>query len=113
MPIRTSDIMPSTQAASMSSKNEDEEFSPEWEQHLRELMHQPPELFNLYRIVILLKMYHVDSVDYSTLRDSLELSDGHLSTHLAALKRKKLIQAKRELQDNRHRTMLSITSRGG
>lgn len=96
----------------MISKEDSDEFSPDWERHLKSLLDQPPELFNLYRIAILLDLYHVDSVDYSTLRDSLKLSDGLLSNHLSALKRRKLIQGRKELQEDRHRTMLSITNKG-
>ena len=105
--------MAPSQTETVSERANDEEFSPEWEARLMALMDQPPEMFNVYRIAILLGLYHVDSVDYTTLRNSLRISDGHLSTHLKALKRKRLILGKREFQENRHRTMLSITDRGG
>jgi DNA-binding MarR family transcriptional regulator len=105
--------MPSSKTETMVERATDEEFSPEWEARLRTLIDQPSEMFNVYRIAILLGLYHVDSVDYTTLRDSLRISDGHLSTHLKTLKRKRFILGKRELQENRVRTMLSITDRGG
>lgn len=97
---------------SLEDRFGNDNFDPEWERRLEGLLQQPPVLFNLYRMVILLDLYHADSEDYSTLKRSLKLSDGHLSTHLQALKREKLIEAKKEHLEDRQRTMFRITYTG-
>jgi DNA-binding MarR family transcriptional regulator len=90
----------------------EDDFDPEWEHRLADFLQQPPVLFNLYRIAILLDLYHADSEDYSTLKRSLGLSDGHLSTHLKVLKHANLIVASKELLEDRTRTMFHITPDG-
>ena len=89
-----------------------DDFNPEWEHALGDFLQQPSALFNLYRIAILLDLYHADAEDYSTIRRSLGMSDGHLSTHLRALIETRLIEARKEQFEDRHRTMFHITPAG-
>ena len=51
-------------------------------------------------------------VDFVTLRNTLQATDGNLSSHLSALEKVNMIKLKRQFVDNRPKTSYKITRNG-
>ena len=54
------------------------------------LLKLPPSIFNPNRIRIMLALYYETGADFTELKQSLNLSDGALATHVKALVRDEL-----------------------
>ena len=55
---------------------------------------------------------NVKEVDYTTLRNSLELSDGHMSTHMKELVASEYVEMEKSFVENKPKTTYRITGRG-
>lgn len=76
---------------------------------LNEIIHQPVRL----RIMASLVTLKDDSeMDFSTLRDLLELTDGNLGAHLRKLEESGYIEINKEFVDRKPRSFISATSQG-
>ena len=76
---------------------------------LNEIIHQPVRL----RIMASLVTLRDDSeMDFSTLRDLLEVTDGNLGAHLRKLEESGYIKINKEFVDRKPRSFISATPRG-
>lgn len=71
-----------------------------------EIIHQP------VRTKILAFLANQKEVDYTTLKKSLELTDGHMSTHMKKLIQAKYVTVKKEFVENKPRTSYKLSSLG-
>ena len=53
-----------------------------------------------------------DAVEFRTLKELLELTDGNLSSHLGALEKAEYIQVKKQFIDRKPNTTYSVTRNG-
>jgi DNA-binding MarR family transcriptional regulator len=53
-----------------------------------------------------------DSVDFNTIKKTLDLTDGNLSTHIIALEREKYIAVKKQFVNKKPKTTYSVTKTG-
>ncbi|WP_029034805.1 winged helix-turn-helix domain-containing protein [Salinimicrobium terrae] len=53
-----------------------------------------------------------DSLDFSTLKDFLEVTDGNLASHLKALEKEDFVTVKKSFVDRKPNTRYSITKEG-
>jgi DNA-binding MarR family transcriptional regulator len=53
-----------------------------------------------------------DTVEFKTLKELLELTDGNLSSHLTALEKAGYIQVKKQFIDRKPNTTYSVTKQG-
>lgn len=51
-------------------------------------------------------------VDFTTLRDTLQVTDGNLSSHLSALEKENMVKVKKQFVKNRPRSSYKITRNG-
>lgn len=51
-------------------------------------------------------------VDFTVLRDTLQATDGNLSSHLSALEKENMLKIKKQFVKNRPRTSYKITRNG-
>jgi DNA-binding MarR family transcriptional regulator len=76
---------------------------------LNELIHQPVRL----RIMAALEAMAPDTqVEFTYLRDLLDLTDGNLGAHLRRLEEAKYVQLSKTFVARKPRTYIAITSRG-
>lgn len=76
---------------------------------LNEIIHQPVRL----RIMASLITLKGDSeMDFSTLRDLLEVTDGNLGAHLRKLEESGYIKINKEFVDRKPRSFISATQQG-
>ena len=76
---------------------------------LNEIIHQPVRL----RIMASLVTLKDDSeMDFSTLRDLLEVTDGNLGAHLRKLEESGYIEINKEFVDRKPRSFISATQQG-
>ncbi len=76
---------------------------------INELIHQPVRL----RIMSALNMLETDErVDFSTLRELLDVTDGNLATHLRRLEDAGYVQVEKTFVGRRPRTYIGITPAG-
>lgn len=73
---------------------------------LDKVIHQP------VRTKIMAYLSSVKECDYTTLRNSLELSDGHMSTHMKELVASQYIEMEKTFVDNKPKTTYRITNAG-
>ncbi len=64
------------------------------------------------RIGIMSILMRSNWVDFVTLRNTLQATDGNLSSHLSALERVNLIKLKKQFVGNRPKTSYKITRNG-
>jgi predicted ArsR family transcriptional regulator len=69
-------------------------------------LHQP------LRTKIVAHLVSVDSCDYTTLKKMLDISDGHLSTHMKELLSQQYVGMEKAFVDNRPKTTYRITDQG-
>ena len=67
---------------------------------------------NKVRLGIMSALVVNDSLDFTTLKNLLEVTDGNLASHLKSLEKSKYIQVKKEFIDRKPNTQYSITSAG-
>ena len=70
------------------------------------LVHEPA------RLSILRLLYSVDAADFLFLQGEAGLTAGNLSSHLAKLEEAGYVQASKQYEGKRPRTVLSLTTRG-
>ncbi len=73
---------------------------------LDEVIHQP------VRTRIIAYLISTGECDYTSLRDSLELSDGHMSTHMKVLTKKEYVEMHKEFVNNKPKTTYKLTKKG-
>ena len=73
---------------------------------LNTMIHAPARL----GVLTLLSKY--DSCDFTFLRDTLEVSDGNLSSHLAKLEKAGYVQVKKSFVDRKQNSNYAITKTG-
>jgi DNA-binding HxlR family transcriptional regulator len=71
-----------------------------------EVIHQP------IRTRIIAHLINTHECDYSTLKKTLELSDGHMTTHMRVLLKSEYVEMKKEFVKNKPKTTYSITQKG-
>jgi len=76
---------------------------------LNEIIHQPVRLQIMASLVTLKSD---SAVDFSTLRDLLEVTDGNLGAHLRKLEEARYIEIKKEFVDRKPRSFISATQKG-
>jgi len=54
-----------------------------------------------------------DSVDFNTMKELLELTDGNLASHLKALEKEKIIEVKKQFIGRKPNTSYKVTPLGG
>ncbi|HEX4924070.1 MAG TPA: transcriptional regulator [Bdellovibrionales bacterium] len=73
---------------------------------LDKIIHQP------VRTKIMAYLSSAKECDYTTLRNSLELSDGHMSTHMKELVGCEYVEMEKSFVDNKPKTTYRITNKG-
>ena len=73
---------------------------------LNKIFHQP------IRTRLMAYLINSDYADYTTLKKTLNLSDGHMSTHMKELLSNEYVEMKKEFVDNKPKTTYSITQKG-
>lgn len=53
-----------------------------------------------------------DWVEFNTLKDTLELTDGNLASHLSALEKNQMIEVKKEFVGRKPKTSFRVTNLG-
>ncbi|TFG49951.1 MAG: transcriptional regulator [Anaerolineales bacterium] len=76
---------------------------------LNETIHQPVRL-RIMAVLVTLKKD--ESVDFSYLRDLLEVTDGNLGAHLRKLEESDFININKEFVDRKPRSFISVTTTG-
>jgi DNA-binding MarR family transcriptional regulator len=64
------------------------------------------------RLAIMASLAAVESLDFGDLKAELGLSDGNLSTHLAALERTAYVKATKSFRRRKPRTSVTMTAKG-
>lgn len=91
----------------------EEQFSQRPETILNDLFDTPTELFNKQRLAIMLELYCAGGVDFPQLkRDTRDITDGALASHLKALTASELVAPRTEKVESRERTTYIITKKG-
>lgn len=67
---------------------------------------------NRVRLGIMSALAVNDSLDFTSLRDFLEVTDGNLATHIKKLEQEDFIEVEKTFIDNKPNTSYSITSKG-
>lgn len=73
---------------------------------LDEIIHQP------IRTKILALLINSGETDYTTIKKTLNLSDGHMTTHMRVLLSNEYVNMKKEFVRNKPKTSYKITSKG-
>lgn len=76
---------------------------------LNEIIHQP---IRLQIMASLVTLKSDSAVDFSTLRDLLEVTDGNLGAHLRKLEESGYIEIRKEFVDRKPRSFISATQQG-
>ena len=76
---------------------------------LNETIHQPVRL-RIMAVLVTLK--NEDAVDFTYLRDLLEVTDGNLGAHLRKLEEADYISIKKEFVERKPRSFISATPNG-
>jgi len=73
---------------------------------LDQIIHQP------VRTKIMAYLVNTGTCDYTTLKKTLELSDGHMSTHMKLLVENEYVEADKSFVDNKPKTTYKISKLG-
>ena len=73
---------------------------------LDQIIHQP------IRTKIIAFLLNVGSCDYTTLKKTLDLSDGHMSTHMKLLVENEYVEMEKSFVDNKPKTTYKISKLG-
>ncbi len=71
-----------------------------------------PELVSPIRLSIMIALAGVDAMDFPTLRDLIQLSDGTLSKQLSQLEQANMVSINKTFVGKRPKTWVEITSHG-
>jgi DNA-binding HxlR family transcriptional regulator len=73
----------------------------------------PSQIFNPYRLLILIALWKWGSLDFSSLRQGAKLkTDGNLANHLRVLEELGLVDFKKEFDGRRPKTFYELTEHG-
>jgi len=75
-------------------------------EELDRIIHQP------VRTKIMAYLVNTRTCDYTTLKKTLELSDGHMSTHMKELLESGYVEMEKAFVDNKPKTTYKITKEG-
>ena len=67
---------------------------------------------NRIRLGIMSVLMVNDSVDFSTMKETLELTDGNLASHITALEKEGYIHVKKEFVGKKPKTSYRVTNKG-
>lgn len=67
---------------------------------------------NRVRLGIMSVLMVNDSYDFNSLKDTLDVTDGNLASHLKALEENELVQASKQFLGRKPNTSYSITDKG-
>jgi DNA-binding MarR family transcriptional regulator len=67
---------------------------------------------NRYRLAVMSLLMVNDAIDFNTLKQQLDLTDGNLASHLAALEKQHYIDSRKESAGSRTVTYYSATGLG-
>jgi len=67
---------------------------------------------NRIRVGVMSILMRSNWVDFVTLRNTLEATDGNLSSHLSALEKQNMIKLKKQFVNNRPKTSYKISRNG-
>ncbi len=67
---------------------------------------------NKVRLGIMSALVVNDSLDFNTLKNLLEVTDGNLASHLKTLEKRKYISVKKEFIERKPNTQYSVTKSG-
>ncbi len=67
---------------------------------------------NKVRLGIMSALVVNDFLDFTTLKDLLDVTDGNLASHLKSLEKKKYVEYKKEFLDRKPNTKYSVTVSG-
>lgn len=73
---------------------------------LDQVIHQP------IRTRIIALILNSGEIDYSTIKSTLDLSDGHMSTHMKVLLSENYVEAKKAFVGNKPKTTYKMTKLG-
>jgi predicted ArsR family transcriptional regulator len=73
---------------------------------LDEVIHQP------VRTKIMAYLINTKECDYTTLKNALGLSDGHMSTHMKRLLMSEYVSVEKKFEKNKPKTTYIITAKG-
>ncbi len=73
---------------------------------LDQIIHQP------VRTKIIAYLVNAGACDYSTLKKTLDLSDGHMSTHMKLLVESEYVEMEKSFVDNKPKTTYKISKLG-
>ncbi len=80
---------------------------------MKEIISNLSKTFNSrIRVGIMSVLMRADWVDFTTLRDMLQATDGNLSSHLSALEKENMLKLKKQFIKNKPRTNYKITRNG-
>ncbi len=88
----------------IDAQSEEQESHPRW--LLDEMIHQP------VRLSIIAALSQNKKVDFTFLREYLQLNDSNLSRHLTALEEAGYIEINKVFEGKRPRTWLALSSQG-
>ena len=78
-----------------------------------EFLKIPPQIFNPFRLLILIALWKWGSLDFSSLRQGAKLkTDGNLANHLRVLEDIDLVAFKKEFDGRRPKTFYELTEHG-
>ncbi len=90
-------------------------YSKHYPLHFNEdnmLLESPTQLFLPFRLHIMNILYKEKEINFVTLRNRLNISDGSLFSHLKYVEKENLILIKKEFRDRKPITIYSITEKG-
>ena len=70
------------------------------------ILHQP------VRTKLVAYLINIKECDFSTIKNDLNLSDGHMSTHMKKLLQSEYVEMKKEFVENKPKTTYKITKLG-
>ncbi|MCO5142840.1 MAG: transcriptional regulator [Oligoflexia bacterium] len=73
---------------------------------LDQVIHQP------IRTKILALLLNSGKCDYSTIKSTLDLTDGHMSTHMKVLTAEQYVEVEKSFVDNKPKTTYKVTKFG-
>ena len=76
------------------------------------LLELSTQLFLPYRLHIMNILYKEKEINFVTLRNRLNISDGSLFSHIKYLENESLVSVKKEFRDRKPITLYSITEKG-
>ena len=80
---------------------------------MNNIIHNLNKVFeNRVRLGIMSALIVNDSLDFNSLKEALEVTDGNLASHIAALERERYVKVSKEFVGKKPLTSYSVTSAG-